>query len=96
METIFNGSLWQWQGQGAWYFITVPEGISQEIREVYGSQAAGFGSIKVLVKIGNSSWNTSIFPDKKSGCYFLPIKKSIRQAESLAENSNPRVTIKIM
>ncbi len=41
----------------------------------------GFGSIRVAATIGRTRWNTSIFPDAKSGSYVLPVKKQVRQAE---------------
>lgn len=42
----------------------------------------GFGSIKVRVTVGNSSWDTSVFPDK-SGVYLLPLKAPVRKAEQI-------------
>ena len=43
----------------------------------------GFGSVKVAVTLGESTWTTSLFP-QKSGGWFLPIKKPVRVAEGLA------------
>jgi hypothetical protein len=43
----------------------------------------GFGSVKCAVRVGASRWTTSLFP-QKSGGWFLPIKKPVRQAEALA------------
>ena len=42
----------------------------------------GFGSVKVTVCVGESRWQTSLFP-QKSGGRFLPIKKPVRLAEGL-------------
>ena len=42
----------------------------------------GFGSVKVAVRLGDSRWKTSLFP-QKSGGWFLPIKKPVRVAEGL-------------
>jgi hypothetical protein len=42
----------------------------------------GFGSVKVGAQIGNSRWQTSLFP-QKSGGWFLPVKKPVRLAEGL-------------
>ena len=42
----------------------------------------GFGSVKVTARIGDSQWQTSLFP-QKSGGWFLPVKKPVRQAEGL-------------
>jgi len=44
----------------------------------------GFGSVKVTAQIGGSRWQTSLFPQKETGGWFLPIKKPVRLAEGLA------------
>jgi hypothetical protein len=45
----------------------------------------GFGSARVTVTIGETVWQTSLFPEKESGGWFLPVKKAVRDAEMLAE-----------
>ena len=70
-------------GMDAWYFAYVDKKLSAQIAEKHSKKKAGFGSIKVAVKIGKSSWKTSIFPDKHSGCYLLPLKRQIREAEGI-------------
>jgi hypothetical protein len=37
----------------------------------------------VRVRLGGSEWRTSIFPDSKSGCYVLPVKKAVRKTENV-------------
>lgn len=43
----------------------------------------GFGSVKVTARIGDSEWQTSLFPQKDTGGWFLPVKKPVRLAEGL-------------
>ena len=43
----------------------------------------GFGSVKVTARVGDSRWQTSLFPQKDTGGWFLPIKKPVRLAEGL-------------
>ncbi len=38
----------------------------------------GFGSIRVTARIGETAWATSVFPDKASGGWVLPVKKAVR------------------
>ena len=40
---------------------------------------------RVAVTIGDTSWNTSVFPHKESGGWLLPVKAAVRKAEGLAE-----------
>ncbi len=79
----------------AWRFLSIPHKMSKEIKEKYGKFAKGWGSIPVSVVIGNTEWKTSIFPDKKSGTYLLPLKAKIRKAEGIADDGNVQFTLKI-
>ncbi|HZX07256.1 DUF1905 domain-containing protein [Kribbella sp.] len=82
----FTAPLWVYPGEAAWHFITVPEDISDEITDLTEGHRKGFGSVRVAVTIGNSTWRTSVFPTK-DGTYVLPVKKPIRHTESLAEGT---------
>lgn len=55
----------------------------------------GFGSAKVAATIGETVWTTSVFPDKGSGGWFLPVKAAVRKAEALAEGELVRVVIEL-
>jgi Domain of unknown function (DUF1905) len=74
----FTSKLWEYQGKGAWHFITVPADISATIKML--TQRNGFGSVRVNARISETGWKTSLFPDAKSGCYFLPVKADVRKA----------------
>ena len=77
----FQAELWL-HDSGRWIFVTVPHDESDEIHEV-APHRGGFGSVRVQVTIGSTQWRTSVFPDKKSGCFMLPIKKAVRTAEQI-------------
>lgn len=68
---------------GNWHFVPVTKAVGQEIRAKYGKHAKGFGSLPVTVTIGKTSWQTSIFPDKYSGSYLLPLKAAVRKKENI-------------
>jgi hypothetical protein len=89
----FSADLWEWTGKAAWFFVTLPVDDAEDIREMV-PERRGFGSVRVEVEIGSSRWKTSIFPDSGSGSYVLPIKKSIRQAERIAEGDTLHVTLR--
>ena len=78
-----SAELWRYDGEAAWYFVSLPTEIADAIRDEYEPLRRGFGSIKVSVGIGSSRWATSIFPDRRRGTYLLPVKKSVRLAEGL-------------
>ncbi|MEZ5690777.1 MAG: DUF1905 domain-containing protein [Rickettsiales bacterium] len=91
-----TASLWKYKGKAAWYFITLPKEISEEIKFFCSHINIPFGSLPVEVKIGETTWKTSIFPDNKAGSYLLPVKSLIRKKEKLAEGDAVSFSLKIM
>ena len=69
--------------------------MSAEIKEKFGAKPRGFGSIPVHVTVGKTSWETSIFPDKKSATYVLPLKAAIRKKEGIYAEDMITFTIEI-
>ena len=82
----FTASLWLWKDDSSWWFITLPNDVSDDIEERHGSSAGGFGSIKVEVTVGSTTWRTSLFPSMEQRAYVLPMKKAVREAETLVED----------
>lgn len=70
-------------GMGGWFFLYVDKKQAAVIREKHAHVKKGFGSIRVRATIGKTTWDTSIFPDKRSGTYVLPLKAAVRRAEGL-------------
>ena len=55
--------VWIWkggEGSGRWYFVTVPEEESNDIRAHAFGNPRGFGSVRVEAKIGEVGWRTSV------------------------------------
>ena len=79
-----RAEVWLYPGENAsWHFVSVPKDISSEIRERFGERSRGWGSLPVTVTIGRTNWSTSIFPDKKSAAYLLPLKAAVRAKERI-------------
>ncbi|MBV9787302.1 MAG: DUF1905 domain-containing protein [Chloroflexi bacterium] len=91
MNIEFNGEIWFWKGPAPWYFVTVPEQECHELRAISGMVTYGWGMIPVQVRIGDSEWQTSLWPKDKR--YIVPIKASVRRAEKLEEGD--AVTIQL-
>jgi hypothetical protein len=93
MEPVtFTSVLWRWAAQDAWRFVTLPEELSDAIRFASGPPR-GFGSVRVAVTVGATSWRTSVFPDAESHCYVLPMKRAVRMAEDLEDGDHVTVTL---
>jgi hypothetical protein len=91
----FSAELWHFPGEAGWHFITLPLDVSEEIREETAAFRKGFGSVKVTAEVGGQAWQTSIFPDSKSGSYLLPVKKAIRSAARLSAGDEVDVRLAI-
>lgn len=91
----FTAALYEWTGPSAWHFVTVPVAISDEIDARTEGFTNGFGSVRVLVRIGGSEWMTSLFPDSKQQSYVLPVKKAVRQAEGIEAGDDVRVRLEL-
>ena len=94
----FHAELWIWSARrdDSWTFVSLPVEASDEIRDRTAGRVRGFGSVRVRATVGGSTWLTSIFPDKASGAYVLPVKKAVRTAESLDAGDRAGVRIEVV
>lgn len=102
-EFTVTTPLWRWQSAttpAAWFFLTIAGDEADGIRfAAIGGQwldgRKGFGSARVEVTIGDTSWKTSVFPHRESGGWILPVKAAVRKAEGLAEGDEVTVTVSL-
>ncbi|MGD9810736.1 MAG: DUF1905 domain-containing protein [Sphingobium sp.] len=91
-----TGPLVRWSSDKAsWYFILLTGDVVGEIHFAAMGRTGGFGSVRVTAMIGGSRWQTSLFPDRKSGGFVLPVKAAIRKAEALTEDMRIDVKLQI-
>ena len=101
-ETVHHtGPLWRWKGsQGAsWFFVTIDGEAGETVtatalmRRLEGMAPRNWGSVKVEVTLGHSTWRTSLFPQKDADGWLLPVKAAIRKAEGLVEGAPVTVSL---
>ena len=98
MKYTFDAELWIWDARrdDSWTFVSLPAEASAEVRELVDTRPRrGFGSVRVRVTIGSSTWTTSIFPDSARGSYSLPVRKAVRRAEALEAGDVATVTVEL-
>jgi uncharacterized protein (DUF302 family) len=78
-----------------WHFVGVPIKESEEIKKS-AKVKAGFGSVPVVVTVGKTKWKTSIFPDKRSSTYLLPLKVEVRKKEKIFSEDTISLTIELV
>ena len=81
LRVEFSGAIWYWRGPSPYHFVSVPADESAELRALSPVVSYGWGMIPVTVRIGQTSWETALFP--KDGRYVVPIKDVVRAAEGL-------------
>jgi hypothetical protein len=90
----FSGVIWFWKGPAPWYYVTVPADLSRDLREISAFVTYGWGVIPVTVRIGQTEWQTSLFP--KDGSYLVPLKASVRKAEHLDEGDTVSIRLEVV
>lgn len=93
----FDGEVFRWDARddASWYFTAVPPELSDDIREIPRPHR-GFGAVRVRAQVGGSRWQTSIFPSSGTGSYVLPLKKAVRDAESLVDGGPVSVRLEVL
>lgn len=94
----FKTALWKWQSETAtaWYFLSLPKAMSDEIRFFCPRSGPGFGAVRVEARIGETVWRTSLFPSKERGVYLLPIKAAVRKSECFGEGDTVSCRVSIL
>ncbi len=91
-----KGKVWRYQGEGAWYFVYVPEKLSRQIKDsVKNKKKVGFHFVRIKATIGKTSWNTALFPTK-DGPYLIAIKADVRRKEDISEGDVINVRCALM
>ena len=89
--------VWLYPGDmAAWHFVTLTKRVGKEVKETKRMLARGFGSLPVQVEIGKTTWKTSIFPDKYSGSYLLPLKAKVRKDEDIEAGDTVTFTVTLL
>jgi hypothetical protein len=91
----FAAPLWRYPGADGWHFVSLPAEVSAEITDITAGARRGFGSVRVAVVVGATSWRTSIFPDSKTGAFLLPVKRAVRVAEHLEAGDEVRARLQL-
>ena len=93
MDFVFPTRMWLYQGESTWHFATLPNAISTRIKALTAGKNKAWGSVRVEATIGETRWMTSIFRDRKTGAYLLPIKASVRAQEHLRAGDSVEIAL---
>jgi hypothetical protein len=78
---VFSGPVFEWRGPAPYHFVAVPADDAADLKELASEVTYGWGMIPVLLRLGETRWETSLWP--KDGGYYVPIKDFVREAEGV-------------
>ena len=95
--------LRRWQGnRGTYHLVTLTGEIAEAIsmherlhRLEFGARR-GFGSVKVITRIGGTQWKSSIFPQRGKAEWILLVSKKVMRAEDLSEGDSVALEIELL
>jgi hypothetical protein len=93
IDLEFRGEVVSWRGPSPYYFVAVPPDASREIAGVASLVTYGWGAIPAAVRIGDTSWTTSLFP--RNGGYMLPLRDRVRAAEGIELGDSVAVVLRM-
>lgn len=82
-------------GMAGWHLTYLPKKEAANITKLYGTKRRGWGSLPVSVTLGKTTWQTSIFFEKRSDTYVLPLKAKVRQNEGVRQGNVIKYELKI-
>ena len=89
----FKGEIFYWRGPAPFLFVAVPEEPSQALKAISAMVTYGWGVIPVHARIGETEWQTSLFP--KEGRYLVPIRMSVQKSENLEVGDNVVIRLEV-
>lgn len=93
MKNVYtmSGEVWIYPSEhAAWHFVHIPQTIANKIRKVNTT-----ASVRVVVTVGETEWNTSLFWHAKSQTYILPLKADIRRREGIEAGEQITFTLSV-
>ena len=95
--------LRRWQGdRGTYHLVVFTDDAAQALaghalmhRLEFG-RGRGFGSVKVVARIGDTQWNSSVFPQKEQGEWVLLVSKKVMRAQDLAPDQEVTVSLDLV
>ena len=92
-----------WRGERGTYHLVTLTGKAAEaiamherLRRLEFGSRRGFGSVKVIARIGDTGWKTSVFPQAGRSEWILLVSKKVMRAEDLAEGDEVAVALELL
>ena len=98
-----NAPLKSWRGEKAVYHLVSITGDEAEhiaahalMQRLEFGARRGFGSVKVIARIGETEWKSSVFPQNKSTEWILLVSKKVMRAEDLCAGDPVKLALDLL
>ncbi|WP_353229180.1 DUF1905 domain-containing protein [Novosphingobium sp.] len=96
----FTGTLEKWHddAHGTWHFLPVTGATADALdaaalmHRLETGRRSGFGSVRLTIRVGATTWQTSAFPMKERG-WAIPVSAKVRKAEKLTAGDRLDVSL---
>lgn len=95
--------LTKWEGERGTYHLVTFTGedaeaiaMHERLRRLELGDRRGFGSVKVMARIGATGWKTSVFPQRQRSEWVLLISRKVMRAEDLQAGRDAKVEIELI
>lgn len=92
----FEAALWPWAARPNWVFLTLDPALVDAVRLGAMMAPRGWGSVRVEAEIEGIRWQTSLFPERSTGLYVLPVKAAVRRRLGVAAGDRVTVCLKLL
>lgn len=100
---VHSATMRKWQGdRGIYHLVSITGKDAERIamhermhRLELGSRR-GFGSVKVIARIGETEWKSSVFPQNRQAEWILLVSKKVMRAENLVEGDDLTVELELL
>lgn len=94
MTLEFSGKIWYWRGPAPFYFVTVPDEESRELKDILTRVTYGWGMVPVNATLGRTRFYTALF--HKDGNYVVPLKVAVRKSEGVDEGDRVHLSLEVI
>jgi hypothetical protein len=97
-----TATLWIWttdKAPASWHFLTIDGEVAEAIhalalmRRLESGRRRGWGAMKVKARIGDTEFETSMFPANELKGWLLPVKAAVRKTEGLVAGDEVTISV---
>lgn len=89
-DITLKGIIQKFSGSGGWYYVTVPEKYTEELKQ----RRRAWGMYPITAHVGDTTWKTKLMM-KKGADFFVALKAAVRNEEKLAVGNQVTVSFRL-